>query len=219
MVKTIKNYVLIIDEINNSDIYDIFGEVITIIDEEKRLGNSEELKIKLPYSGEEFGIPKNLHIIASINSFDNIDINLMRKFDFIKTEINYKLLDFSIDNINISKLLKSINKRISYLLGENYQIGQGYFNKLIENPSFENLRYIFKNKIIPFLLNIFENDLKKVSMVLGDLKKNNDDYKFIRQEKTNTKELFGKSISISNKELIINIPNINIAFIQIYDEV
>lgn len=217
--KNIKNYVLIIDEINNSDIYDIFGDVITIIDEEKRLGNSQELKVKLPYSNEEFGLPKNLHLIASINSFDNIDINLMRKFDFIKTEINYKLLDFSIDNINISKLLFIINSRISYLIGDNYQIGQGYFNKIIENPSFETLKEIFKNKIIPFLINIFDNDLKKVSMVLGDLKKDKDELKFVIQEKINTKELFGKNITISNKNLKINIPNTNIAFIGIYDEI
>jgi len=217
--KSIKSYVLIIDEINNSDIYDIFGDVITIIDEEKRLGNSQELKVKLPYSNEDFGIPKNLYLIASINSFDGIDVNLMRKFDFIKTDINYKLLDFSIDNINVSKLLFAINKRISYLIGENYQIGQGYFSKLVENPSFETLREIFKKKIIPFLINVFDNDLKKVSIVLGDLKKDKDELKFIIQEKIDTKALFGKNINVQNKNLKINIPNTNIAFIGIYDEI
>ena len=185
-----KNYVLIIDEINRGNISKIFGELITLLEPTKRLGEFEELKIRLPYSGEEFGVPKNLYILGTMNTADRsialLDIALRRRFNFIEMPPKYNLLNSinietigtesknteNTEIIDLKKLLEAINTRIEFLLDKDHLIGHSYF---INIKSFEDLKEIFRNSIIPLLQEYFYDDFEKIREVLniGD---NNDSF-------------------------------------------
>ena len=177
-----KNYVLIIDEINRGNISKIFGELITLLEPSKRLGETEELKIRLPYSGEEFGVPKNLYILGTMNTADRsialLDIALRRRFNFIEMPPKYNLLNSinietigtesknteNTEIIDLKKLLEAINTRIEFLLDKDHLIGHSYF---INIKSFEDLKEIFRNSIIPLLQEYFYDDFEKIRFVLN----------------------------------------------------
>ena len=171
-----KNYVLIIDEINRGNISKIFGELITLLEPSKRLGETEELKIRLPYSGEEFGVPKNLYILGTMNTADRsialLDIALRRRFNFIEMPPKYNLLktiNCKEGEINLQDLLEAINARIEFLLDKDHLIGHSYF---INIKSFEDLKAIFKNSIIPLLQEYFYDDFEKIKFILNGEKTN-----------------------------------------------
>lgn len=168
-----KNYCFVIDEINRGNISKIFGELITLIEPEKRLGADEELECELPYSKKPFGVPKNVYIVGTMNTADrslvHLDAALRRRFDFEEMMPNYPLLKgLTVGNIEIDKVLKAINDRICALLDREHQIGHSYFLKLKENNSLQYLNYIFKNKIIPLLQEYFYEDYSLIKKVLCD---------------------------------------------------
>ncbi|MBC7475472.1 MAG: AAA family ATPase, partial [Candidatus Sericytochromatia bacterium] len=220
-----RNYVLIIDEINKGNVSEIFGESLTLIEPQRRLGQNEELTIRLPYSNDEFGIPDNLYIIGTMNASQNIEVfdqNFRRRFDFIELDINYDLLKFKIDGIEIDKMLMKINERIEYISDEQLRIGHSYFIELKDNPSFEALKNTFKNKIIPLLQYYFFEDIEKIYLILGDNNKKDQSLQFVQQKKINIKNLFGNNAKIKNRNIDdknlykFNSPNDPNAFIQIY---
>jgi len=187
-----KNYVLIIDEINRGNISKIFGELITLLEPSKRLGETEELKIRLPYSGEEFGVPKNLYILGTMNTADRsialLDIALRRRFNFIEMPPKYNLLktiNCKEGEINLQDLLKAINTRIEFLLDKDHLIGHSYF---INIKTFEDLKEVFKNSIMPLLQEYFYDDFEKIKFILNikddeDDKDDKDNNSIIRKEK------------------------------------
>jgi 5-methylcytosine-specific restriction protein B len=174
----IKNRVLIIDEINRGNVSQIFGELITLIEEDKRLGNDEALEVTLPYSKEKFGVPPNLYIIGTMNTADRsveaLDTALRRRFSFeemqpnpgiIATDGKLKDKQGMLDNINLPLLLKIINKRIEKLLDKDHQIGHSY---LMTVQNIDDLKLVFHNKIIPLLQEYFFGDYGKIGLVLGE---------------------------------------------------
>jgi 5-methylcytosine-specific restriction endonuclease McrBC GTP-binding regulatory subunit McrB len=170
-IKESKNFVLIIDEINRGNVSQIFGELITLIEEDKRLGEAEELKATLPYSKEKFGVPNNLYIIGTMNTADRsveaLDTALRRRFSFEEMMPKYdlpELKDKTIDSIHLMKLLETINSRIKKLLDRDHQIGHSYFFGI---DSLEKLKSVFKDKIIPLLQEYFFGDYGKIGFVLG----------------------------------------------------
>ena len=163
-----KRYVLIIDEINRGNIAKIFGELITLIEDSRRQGKKDETKVTLPYSMEEFGVPKNLYLIGTMNTADRsiqlLDAALRRRFTF--TEMMPVCEDLrDIEGIKLSELLKTINERITALIDREHQIGHTY---LMEVKTIEDLAKAFQNKIFPLLQEYFFNDWKKIVSVLGN---------------------------------------------------
>lgn len=234
-----KKYVLIIDEINRGNIANIFGELITLIEDDKRMGNSEALTAELPYSKKQFSVSNNLYLIGTMNTADRsveaLDTALRRRFTFEQIHpdpklinpsalvlslwqkyeycINwddepfyskaiklYDFLGFDSDEFEVSEkyyqkmlgrgwnelnlseeisisefegfrpdlMLEKINRRIEVLLDSDHCIGHAYFMKLSDcNDPFEELKEIFKSKILPLLQEYFYGDLAKIGLILG----------------------------------------------------
>ena len=170
---TVQPYVLIIDEINRGNISKIFGELITLIEDSKRLGKSESLKVRLTYSGSDsvapsFGVPDNLYIVGTMNTADKsislVDLALRRRFTFIEYAAEPSYLGTTIEGIELDKLLGKMNERIEFLLDKDHQLGHSYFLHITNK---NQLCELFLNKIIPLLQEYFYNDFKKICWVLG----------------------------------------------------
>ena len=172
------NYVIIIDEINRGNVSQIFGEIITLIEEDKRLGKEEALEVTLPYSKEKFGVPPNLYIIGTMNTADRsveaLDTALRRRFSFEEIQPNSSLIATEgklkesrgiVDNIDVPRVLETINNRIEILSNRDHKIGHSYFMKV---TSLEDLKATFKKNIIPLLQEYFYNDHEKIGWVLGE---------------------------------------------------
>ncbi|EOH1968114.1 McrB family protein [Campylobacter jejuni] len=161
-------YIIIIDEINRGNVSKIFGELITLIEPSKRIGEKEELKVTLPYSGEEFGVPKNVYIIGTMNTADrsitSLDTALRRRFEFIEMMPDVSKLSMDCEGINLQELLKAINTRIEYLLDREKTIGHAFF---IGVENLNDLKKVFQNKIIPLLQEYFYNDYALINAVLN----------------------------------------------------
>ncbi|EAK1809027.1 McrB family protein [Campylobacter jejuni] len=164
----LKSYIIIIDEINRGNVSKIFGELITLIEPSKRIGEKEELKVTLPYSGKEFGVPKNVYIIGTMNTADrsitSLDTALRRRFEFIEMMPDVSKLSMDCEGINLQELLKAINTRIEYLLDREKTIGHAFF---ISVENLEDLKKVFKNKITPLLQEYFYNDYALIDAVLN----------------------------------------------------
>lgn len=228
-----KNYVIIIDEINRGNISQIFGELITLIEESKRAGEQEALHVTLPYSKERFTVPQNVYILGTMNTADRsveaLDTALRRRFSFIEmppqegllaphlmlwrlwekhaaldwndplwTEQEKNLLQLldghivdkkgyrelealaleeakdmdvftgivEFKGLNLRALLGVINQRIQKLLDKDHLIGHSYF---MDVNSWQDLKVVFQNKILPLLQEYFYGDLSKIGLVLGKL--------------------------------------------------
>jgi len=144
-----QNYYIVIDEINRANISKVFGELITLIEEDKR----DKLEVTLPYSKEPFSMPSNLYIIGTMNSTDKsialLDIALRRRFTFIKMKPNENLV---IEEFR-EKFTK-LNEFIAKTLGEDYQIGHSYFMNIDK----DDLNFVIDYKIKPLLEEYFYGD-------------------------------------------------------------
>jgi 5-methylcytosine-specific restriction protein B len=167
--------VLIIDEINRGNVSQIFGELITLIEDDKRIGRPEAIEVTLPYSQKKFGVPPNLYIIGTMNTADRsveaLDTALRRRFSFIemdpepeKIRKNKSLQNGVLDGIDLVELLTTINNRIAALLDKDHLIGHSYFMSI---QNMNDLKQAFANKILPLLQEYFYGDDGKIGLVLG----------------------------------------------------
>lgn len=198
------NYVLIIDEINRGNISKIFGELITLVEETKRLGSPSgeyPQTVTLPYSKEPFGVPMNLFIIGTMNTADKsitaIDTALRRRFSFKEYSPDASLLAgreivHAKDSIDIQIILQTLNARLQFLLGSDFLLGHSYFLKI---KNYDDLCGIFYSEVIPLLRTYFYDDFGKIALVLGDIDEVGklDSEKFIIGKTTDAGKLFGTS--------------------------
>ena len=179
-----ENFVLIIDEINRGNISKIFGDLISLVEEGKRIGESNELRATLPYSKEKWGVPSNVYLIGTMNtadrSIERIDTALRRRFHFIEAMPNPSLLekykqvrkaDNTLVDLPLSELLTAMNDRITYVFDREHQIGHSYFLDIHVDSngvySLKDLAHVFRSEIVPLLQEYFYNNYQKIRYVLG----------------------------------------------------
>ena len=212
-ISTTPNYVLIIDEINRGNISKIFGELITLIEDSKRIGAKEELRTKLTYSGaagdEMFGVPNNVYIVGTMNSADRsialIDTALRRRFTFFEYTADSTLLSENVEGINLQDLVQMMNSRIEFLLDKDHLLGHAYF---INVATKNDLCSAFRNKVIPLLEEYFYGDYEKIQLVLGDNKefgKTPDNRIVIPKSITEQRKMFGKEVDGFEEKILYTI--------------
>ena len=166
-----RRYVLVIDEINRGNIARIFGELITLIEDSKRLGRDDGARVTLPGSKTDFGVPPNLHVLGTMNTADRsialLDTALRRRFVFeeMMPEPFHADIRKDVDGIDCQQLLDAMNRRIAVLLDREHQIGHTY---LLRVDTLTALASTFRNRIMPLLQEYFYDDWEKIRAVLNN---------------------------------------------------
>lgn len=166
------HYAVFIDEINRGNVARILGELITLLEDDKRLGAENELIVRLPYSGRLFGVPPNLHVIGTMNTADRsveaLDAALRRRFEFEELAPQPEELKFMVDGpIDPRRLLQTINRRLEKLRDRDHCIGHAYLLPLEKERTLDALKQVFAAKILPLLQEYFFGDWGKIGLVLG----------------------------------------------------
>lgn len=166
-------YGVFIDEINRGNVSRIFGELITLLEEDKRLGAAGELIVTLPYSRRRFGVPSNLCVIGTMNTADRsveaLDSALRRRFAFLECAPDATVLEGTMVEgvVDVEAMLRTINHRIELLLDRDHLIGHAHLMAVKEEPTIDKLKEVFAQSIIPLLSEYFYADLGRVGLVLG----------------------------------------------------
>lgn len=189
------NWVLIIDEINRGNVSRIFGELITLIEPNKRAGEPEALSTILPYSKEPFEVPSNVYLIGTMNTADrslaSLDIALRRRFVFEEVAPDPSVLKgVTVDGVAIDAMLHAMNERIEALLDRDHCLGHSYLLPLKSNPTLPGLRDIFRRQVVPLLQEYFFDDWRRIQWVLNDHRKA-DAHRFVTEREPDN-SVFGE---------------------------
>ncbi|WP_312680540.1 McrB family protein [Stutzerimonas nitrititolerans] len=184
-----QQFAMVIDEINRGNISKIFGELITLIEADKREGAVNAVSVTLPYSGESFSVPANVDIIGTMNTADRslalLDTALRRRFEFVpvmpdaRDEPGAPLAGLRVSLgeqvIDVPRILDAINQRVEVLYDRDHCIGHAYFSALAQVPDgderFVALQQVFSTRILPLLEEYFFEDWQKIRLVLADNQK------------------------------------------------
>lgn len=163
------NCVFVIDEINRGNISRIFGELITLLESSRRKGLPECLEVYLPHLDVKFSIPQKVYVLGTMNTADKslaaLDTALRRRFEFVEMMPDSNALrGRMVSDIDLSKLLTTINKRIEVLYDREHMMGQAYFISVRTMPQ---LAECFMKKVIPLLQEYFFDDYEKIGWVMG----------------------------------------------------
>jgi len=169
-------YIFIIDEINRGNIARVFGELITLIEGDKREGAPNSSSSRLPYSRTMFSVPRNIFVVGTMNTADRsveaLDTALRRRFVFKEMPPKLSLLaegEYAVPDLELNLILDTINRRIARLLDRDHQIGHAYFLSIsaADDPLIA-LRGVFRDSLLPLLREYFYNDPVKIGLVLGN---------------------------------------------------
>lgn len=198
-------YAIFIDEINRGNISKIFGELISLIEVDKRAGMSNAMSLQLSYSSDHFSVPANVDIIGAMNTADRslalMDTALRRRFDFVEMMPDLSLLSGAkVKGIELEPLLEKLNSRIEALYDREHTLGHAFFmpvkNALDsgdEETAFKQLKITFQKKIIPLLQEYFFDDWNKIRLVLADNQKQDDSLQFVIEKTDDLDTLFGNN--------------------------
>jgi 5-methylcytosine-specific restriction protein B len=203
-----RRYALFINEINRGNISKVFGELITLIEGDKRLRFDSSgrivdgLEVLLPYSGDRFGVPTNVDVLATMNTADRsialLDTALRRRFRFEELMPNPGIIDvhgsgiISDDEggeVNLRALLGAMNARLAHLLHRDQTIGHAYFTRI---RTFADLRAVMAREIFPLLQEYFYDDWRHIRLVLADQAVGSE-FQLVRQKTVKPAELFAGS--------------------------
>lgn len=207
-----KPYALFIDEINRANIAKVFGELITLIEPDKRAHYDAEgnlvggMEVQLSGTGDEdgeaerFGVPENLDIYGTMNTADRsialLDIALRRRFEFEEMPPSYKVLERRVEGVELARLLQAINERIEFLADRDRLIGHAYFTRV---GSLDDLRNVFRLQVIPLLQEYFFDDWSRIRLVLTA--RGGSSF-FLRAETLDAAEVFGNLADVGVQERV-----------------
>jgi len=205
-----KRFALFIDEINRATTAKVFGELITLIEPDKRarydgtgalIGGME---VQLPGTGgidgddERFGVPENLDIYGTMNTADRsialFDIALRRRFEFEEIPPDYRILDRRVEGVDLGRLLSTINDRLEFLADRDRRIGHAYFTRV---ATLDELRTAFRKQVIPLLQEYFFDDWSRIELVLSA---HSGRSPFLAKERLDASALFGKGVDVGDAE-------------------
>ena len=198
-----KRFGLFIDEINRGNVPKIFGELISLVEIDKRIRTDASgervpacsgLEVTLPYSGERFGVPRNVDVIGTMNTADRsialLDSALRRRFRFEELTPQPRLLKTIDDGaggfIDLQQLLETINNRLAHLLHRDQTIGHSYLYRV---ATFDELRRVFAREILPFLQEACYDDWGQIRLVLAD-QTVGEEFQFVRVRAQTSRQLF-----------------------------
>ncbi|MFB9993403.1 McrB family protein [Deinococcus oregonensis] len=173
-----RKFLLVIDEINRANIAKVFGELMTLIEDGKRVDNAGGgLRVQLPYSGQPFGVPENLTILGTMNTADRsialLDLALRRRFTFLEVLPDAEVIRQTsgtggiVDGVDVARLLEALNARLRVMLDRDHQMGHSYLSDI--QGGLDELHYRWYRKVIPLLQEYFYNDGEKLARVLGSV--------------------------------------------------